>query len=115
LGTQGQALQARFIDGYADELRSDIQDQLVLTTGQPIARPNVTSASDVRASSSVNTGSDFRPDASNLGVAEIRNEVADAQIAGRTRIGKVNNYLDGITKEAKGASEKSADDVKEWK
>ena len=115
LGAQGQALQARFIDGYADELRSDIQDQLVLTTGQPIARPNVTSASDVRASSSVSAGSDFRPDASNLGVAEIRNEVADAQIAGRRRIGTVNNYLDGITKEAKGASEKSADDVKEWK
>lgn len=115
LGAQGQALQARFINGYADELRSDIQEELVLTQGQPVARPNVSSASDVRGKSAVGTAGNQASISPDIDNENIRDEVGQAQQSGKARIETVRNYLGSVTKSANGASEESADAVKEWK
>lgn len=115
LGAQGQALQARFIDGYADELRSDIQDQLVLSPGQPIERPNVASASDVRGKSAVGSAGNREATNPEIDNGKIRDEVGQAQQSGKARIETVRSYLGKVTKSADGASEEAADAVKEWK
>jgi hypothetical protein len=39
LSPEGQALQGKFIESYAEKLRDGIEDKLVLTPGQPISRP----------------------------------------------------------------------------
>ena len=113
MSAQGQQLQARFVETYADRLHDDIEGQLTLPEFAPVSRPAVTSQGSVRArgpSGGGGAGSlDSAPDTS--GISE---EVRAAQARGRGRIGQSRGNLDAVTRGAKGASEEAADDVKEW-
>lgn len=113
LSAEGQALQARFVDSYADSLREGIEDKLVLAPGKPVSKPSVSSAADVRGNSKVGTGGGQQA-RENATPGSVRAEVNAAQQSGRKRIDTINNFLDATTKGARGASEDAADDVKKW-
>ncbi|RDV07405.1 conjugal transfer protein TraG [Sphingorhabdus pulchriflava] len=115
LSAEGQALQARFIDGYADTLRDNIEDKLVLAAGKPISKPSVSSAANVKANSKVGSSSSDRPSIGKMSPDSIGAEVDRAQKSGRQRIDTIRDYLEGATRDAKGASENAADEVKKWK
>lgn len=113
MSARGQQLQARFVEGYADQLNAEILGDLVLPPSAPVARPSVSSAESVRGSvrlggvpASLNAPSSERED--------IARDVDRVQQQGDRRIGTVKGYLDGKTRDAKGASAEAADDVKEW-
>src|SRR5690606_27186979 len=53
LSPEGQALQGKFIESYAQQLRDGIEDRLVLQPGQAVSRPNVDDAEAVRGRASV--------------------------------------------------------------
>ncbi|WP_017183244.1 hypothetical protein [Sphingobium xenophagum] len=113
MSAQGQQLQARFVETYADRLHDDIEGQLTLPEFAPVSRPAVTSQGSVRArgpSGGGGSGS-LGPAPDTSGISE---EVRGAQARGRRLIGQSRGNLDVVTRGAKGASEKAADDVKEW-
>jgi conjugal transfer mating pair stabilization protein TraG len=114
LSAQGQELQARFIEQYADKLHEDIADDLVLTHGKPVAKTGFSSPSIVRKSASFEPAGDLPRTGIGVDVQSIGKEVEAAQTAGRKRIGIVRGHLQGLTKGAQGATESAADDVKEW-
>ena len=114
LSPAGQALQAKFVESYAGTLRSDIEDKLVLVPGQPVSRPSVLGADGVRQSASVGPGGSGQPPGAGPDPQSVHDEVTRMQQAGRQEIGRVKGQLDGATKGARGASDKSADEVKEW-
>jgi conjugal transfer mating pair stabilization protein TraG len=114
LSAEGQALQARFVDSYADTLRDGIEDQLVLAPEMPVSKPGVSSAADVRGNSNVRSGSSSQA-AGNAMPGSVRTEVNAAQESGRKRIDTIRDYLEGTTKGARGADDESADNVKEWR
>jgi conjugal transfer mating pair stabilization protein TraG len=109
---EGQALQSKFIGSYAEQLREGIDDRLVLTTGQPVSRPAISSANSVRGRAQIGGGS--QASLPQLDVGSIQDEVQRAQATGRQMISGSRSRLDGVTKAAKGASAEAADDVKEW-
>jgi conjugal transfer mating pair stabilization protein TraG len=113
MSAQGQQLQARFVESYADRLHDDIEGQLTLPEFAPVSRPAVTSQGSVRAHGPSGGGG-----SGNLGAAPdtsgISEEVRAAQARGRGRIGQSRSNLDATTRAAKGASEEAADEVKEW-
>lgn len=112
LSPEGQALQARFIESYAEQLRDGIDDRLVLTTGQPVSRPAISDASAVRRRAQIGEGgAGAIPE---VVVGSIDVEVQRAQSAGRQTIGSSKSRLDAVTKGAKGASTEAADGVKGW-
>lgn len=108
----GQALQAKFIESYAEQLRDGIDDRLVLTGGQLISRPSISGATSVRARAQI--GADVQASVPQVDAGGIQDEVQRAQSAGRQRIGSSRSGLDAVTRGAKGASAEAADDVKEW-
>jgi len=112
ISPEGQALQAKFIESYAEALRDGIEDRLVLIPGQPMSRPGISDAGSVRGRASV--GGDVSSTVPQVDTQGIRDEVQRAQGAGRQRIGVSRGRLDAATKGAQGASAESADDVKEW-
>ena len=112
LSPEGQALQAKFIESYAEELRDGIEDRLVLIPGQPVSRPDISDAGSVRGRPSV--GGKVSSTVPQVDTQGIRDEVQRAQGAGRQRIGGSRGRLDAVTKGAQGASSEAADDVKEW-
>jgi len=113
LGAEGRALQARFIDSYADVLRDNIEDQFVLNSGSAVARPNVSGPADVRRRSAVGDNiEDSVPSAPDL--APIQNEVSQVQSNGNGRVGKARDALRQSTKDVRGASADAADEVKKW-
>ena len=112
LSPEGQALQAKFIESYAEQLRDGIDDRLVLVPGQPVARPTVSGAASVRGRSQTSSGSPGSVPQPRAG--EIQEEVQRAQATGRQRISGSRGRLDVSTKAAQGASAEAADDVKEW-
>lgn len=114
LSAEGQALQARFVDSYADTLRDSIEDQLVLAPGKPVSKPSISSAADIKGNSKVGTGGG-QPAGDSSTPGSVREEVKAAQQSGRKRIDTIRDYLDGTTKGAQGASENAADEVKKWK
>lgn len=113
MSAQGQQLQARFVESYADRLHDDIERQLTLPEFAPVSRPAVTSQGSVRAHGPSGGGG-----SGSLGAAPdtsgIRHEVRAARARGRGRIGQSRDNLDDVTRGAKGATEEVADDVKEW-
>lgn len=112
LSPEGQALQGKFIESYADQVRDGIKDRLVLAPGLPISRPNITGAGSVRGRAQTDgAGSSTVPQ---LDAGNIHDEVQRAQAAGRQTISGSKGRLNAITKGAQGASAESADDVKEW-
>lgn len=112
LSPEGQALQAKFIESYAEQLRDGIDDRLVLVPGKPVFRPAISSAGSVRGRAQ--TGGGGSDSAARVGVGGLRDEVQRAQAAGRQKITGSRGRLDAITKGAQGASAEAADDVKEW-
>jgi conjugal transfer mating pair stabilization protein TraG len=113
MSARGQQLQARFVESYAERLNDEIADDLVLPASQPVARPSVTSPGSVRGSVRIGgvPGSLSGPGSER---EDIAGEVDRAQRLGNQRIGTVKSYVDGKTRDAKGASAEAADDVKEW-
>jgi conjugal transfer mating pair stabilization protein TraG len=112
LSPEGQALQGKFIESYAEQLRDGIEDRLVLTPGQPISRPSVTGPGSVRGRAQIGGGGSGTVPQVDPGA--FHDEVQRAQDAGRQRIRGSRGRLDAVTKGAQGASAEAADDVKEW-
>lgn len=112
LSPEGQALQAKFIESYAEQLRDGIDERLVLVPGQPVSRPAVSGAGSVRGRAQ--TGGGDSGSVPRVGGGDLRGEVQRAQAAGRQKITGSRGRLDAITKGAQGASAEAADDVKEW-
>ncbi len=112
LSAEGQALQSKFIESYADQLRNQIQDQLVLAPGQSVSRPSVTGADDVRGRAKV--GGSVPSSIPQVSAGPIGDEVRRAQSDGHRSIGGMKDSLNSATRTANGASEGGADDVKEW-
>lgn len=112
LSPEGQALQAKFIESYAEQLRDGIDDRLVLAPGLPVSRPAISSAGSVRGRAQ--TGGGGSGSVPRVGGGDLREEVQRAQAAGRQKITGSRGRLDAITKGAQGASAEAADDVKEW-
>lgn len=112
LSPEGQALQAKFIESYAEQLRDGIEDRLVLAPGQSVSRPNISGADAVRSAASIGGG--IPSSVPQVDTNGIRDEVDRIQGAGRQRIEESRDHLDAVTRRARGASDKAADDVKEW-
>ncbi|WP_324260327.1 hypothetical protein U4960_09055 [Altererythrobacter sp. H2] len=112
LSPEGQALQAKFIEGYAEQLRDGIEERLVLAPGQPVSRPAISGAGSVRGSAQ--TGGGGLGTVPQVDAGNIHDEVQRAQAAGRPKISGSRGRLDAVTKGAQGASAEAADDVKEW-
>jgi conjugal transfer mating pair stabilization protein TraG len=112
ISPEGQALQAKFIESYAEQLRDRIDDRIVLTAGQPVARPSISGQTSVRARAQFGEGT--QASVPQADPASVQDEVLRAQSAGRQRVGSSRSRLEAVTKEAKGASAEAADDVKEW-
>jgi conjugal transfer mating pair stabilization protein TraG len=112
LSPEGQALQAKFIESYAEELREGIEDRLVLAAGQSVSRPNISGADAVRSGASIGGG--IPSSVPQVDTNGIRDEVDRIQGAGRQRIEESRGHLDAVTRRARGASDEAADDVKEW-
>lgn len=112
LSPEGQALQAKFIESYAEQLREGIQDRLALAPGHAVSRPDVDDADAVRGRASL--GGSVPSAAPQSSPSGIRDEVERFQAAGRQRIGGARERLDTVTGDARGASAEAADDVKEW-
>ncbi|MFZ5667051.1 MAG: conjugal transfer protein TraG N-terminal domain-containing protein [Pseudomonadota bacterium] len=112
LSPEGQALQGKFIESYAEQLRDGIEDRLVLTPGQPISRPSVTGPGSIRGRAQIGGGGSGTVPQVDPG--NVHDEVLRAQDAGRQRIRGSRRRLDEVTKGAQGASAEAADDVKEW-
>jgi len=112
LSAEGQALQGKFIESYAEQLRDGIEDRLVLTPGQPISRPSVKGPGSVRGRAQIGGGSSGN--VPQVDASAISDEVQRVQDAGRQRIRGSRGRLDAVTKGAQGASAEAADDVKEW-
>jgi len=112
LSPEGQALQAKFIESYAEQLRDGIDDRLVLAPGLPVSRPAISSAGSVR--DRAQTGGGGSGSVPRVGGGDLREEVQRAQTAGHQKITGSRGRLDAITKGAQGASAEAADDVKEW-
>jgi conjugal transfer mating pair stabilization protein TraG len=112
LSPEGQSLQAKFIESYAEQLRDGIEDRLILPPGEPVSHPTISGPSAVRGRISIGGGA--TPSVPRVAPGEIHDEVQRAQAAGRQRIGGSRGRLDAVTKGAQGASAESADDVKEW-
>jgi conjugal transfer mating pair stabilization protein TraG len=112
LSPESQALQGKFIESYAEQLRDGIEDRLVLTPGQPISPPSVTGPGSVRARAQIGGGGSGN--VPQVGPGTIHDEVLRAQDTGRQQIRRSRGRLDAVTKGAQGASAEAADDVKEW-
>lgn len=112
LSSEGQALQSKFIESYAEQLRGQIEEQLVLAPGQAVSRPSISGAVDVRER--LKFGGNVPNVMPSVGIGSIGKEVRGAQAEGRKSIGGMKNSLNSATRTANGASEGGADDVKEW-
>ncbi|QQN74017.1 conjugal transfer protein TraG N-terminal domain-containing protein [Croceicoccus sp. YJ47] len=112
LSPEGQALQAKFIESYAERLRDGIDDRLVLAPGLPVSRTAILSAGSVRGRAQ--TGGGGSGSVPRVGAGDLHEEVQRAQAAGRQKITGSRGRLDAITEGAQGASAEAADDVKEW-
>lgn len=112
LSPEGQALQGKFVESYAEQLRDGIDDRLVLTPGEAVSRPTISGPAAVRGRASIGGGAP--PSVPQVTPGDVHDEVQRAQAAGRQRIGGSRGRLDAVTKGAQGASSEAADDVKEW-
>ncbi|MEL7199325.1 MAG: conjugal transfer protein TraG N-terminal domain-containing protein [Pseudomonadota bacterium] len=113
MSAQGQQLQSRFVESYADGLNDEIASELVLPDGAPVARPNVGSAGGVRGSVRLGSVPSSLGDPSN-GREEIADDVSQRQSEGSRGIVQRRGSLNRTTRDAQGASAEAADNVKEW-
>src|SRR3546814_16325298 len=114
MSAQGQQLQARFVESYADRLHDDIEGKLTLPEFAPVSRPAVSSPGDVRARGPSGGGG-----SGNLSAASdpsgIGQEVRAAQNRVRGRTDQSRGNLDNVNHGPKGASEEAAETVKQGK
>lgn len=113
MSAQGQQLQARFVESYADGLNDEIASELILPDAAPVARPTVGGASGVRGSVRLGGVPGSLGDSSDA-KDEIARDVGRRQSEGSRSIEQRRGRLDRTTQGAQGASAKAADDVKEW-
>lgn len=115
LSPKGQALQHKFVESYADNIRSGVEGELVLPPGAPIGTPSVTNPASVRATAPL--GVIPAPGVLPQGPhpSTIHDEVVGKQGSGQQRISGERSRLEGLTGGARGASAEAADEVKEWK
>jgi conjugal transfer mating pair stabilization protein TraG len=108
LSGTGQALQAKFVKNYADQVQAGVSEKLILPATPPIARPGPDQAHSVNilppggertASSQPN---------------DLHESVSAAQTTGRRKIAAQHDALSDLTRDAKGASPEAADRVKKW-
>ena len=114
LSAAGQALQAKFVDSYADNLRDEIGDKLVLAPGAGVSRPAVSSGNSVPAHSSVSGGASPVGAPVHVDVTDLKEEVGAARSSGHRRVGQAHAGLQRVTDGARGASADITDQVKEW-
>jgi conjugal transfer mating pair stabilization protein TraG len=112
LSPGGQALQAKFIESYGEQLRDGIEDRLVLAPGQAVSRANISGAEAVRSRASV--GGSLPSAMAQVDTGGIHDEVESMQAAGRQRIDAGRDRLDAVTRGARGATAEAADEVKKW-
>jgi len=112
LSSEGQALQSKFIESYAEQLRNQIEGQLVLAPGTAVSRPSISGADEVRGRA--NVGAASSSSVGRVDVGSIADEVRRAQAEGHKSINGMKGSLNSATRTANGASEGGADDVKEW-
>jgi conjugal transfer mating pair stabilization protein TraG len=115
LSGKGQALQRKFVEGYAGQIRSEVERELVLKPGPAIQRTGLPTADAIRSEQSGINSPPIRGATPGPDAATIRDEVARQQGAGRSQIDAVHSELDRLTADAKGASAGAADGVKKWK
>lgn len=113
LSPRGQQLQARFVESYAERLQENIESEISLPAFSAVSRPEVGSQDQVRERGGVrsSSGADW-PEAPDR--FDIQSAVGAARQQGTQRIRAVRDGLESKTKDAKGASEQAADDIKEW-
>ena len=112
LSPEGQALQGKFIESYAEQLRNGIEGHLVFSPGQPVSRSAITGEAAIRGRAQ--TGGGGSGNVPQVDPGDLHDEVQRTQTAGRRRIGGARGRLNAVTEGAQGASAESADKVKEW-
>jgi len=112
LSAEGQALQARFVASYADKLREDIDDRLVLAPGPDVDRLQIKGTDGIRASATSRSDSQSPP--RKVDPTPVHDEVQSKQSIGHARIKSARDQLGRVTRNAHGASAEAADDVKKW-
>jgi len=112
LSAQGQALQGKFVESYAGQLRENIEDQLALAPGPQVGRPSASDAASVRGRSSVGGGASGA--IPTVDPSSLHDEVDAARTAGSRRIEDARSNLRRVTESARGASAEAADEVKKW-
>lgn len=115
LSPKGQALQRKFVESYAGEIKSEVEGELVLPPVAPIGSPSVSTPASVRRAAPLGPVPDPGELPQSPAPSTIHDEVVGQQGAGRQRIGGNRTRLEGVTGGAKGASAEAADEVKEWK
>ena len=109
----GRALQAKFIAGFADQVRGEIEDRLTLPPGPTVERTTVSRAGDVQDHTAA-LGTDSAQHRQDTAAREIADAVREANTTGGARIKASRGDLERVTQKAKGASPEAADDVKQW-
>lgn len=107
LSPKGQALQGKFIESYTDKIRIEVSGSLTLPASAPIEHP------PGRPTASV-SGRGKRLDNTLAETPSLHDDVLRAQDAGRHRIAAQRSELDDLTRGARGASAKAADEAKKW-
>jgi conjugal transfer mating pair stabilization protein TraG len=108
LSPLGQALQAKFVESYAEQVRAGVADKLTLPSAPPLQHPSTAPARPVVAPRL----SGGRPVGSSA--SDIHATVVEAQERGRGAIASQSKQLGDLTADAKGASAERADRVKKW-
>jgi conjugal transfer mating pair stabilization protein TraG len=105
----GQALQAKFVESYAEEVRAGVAGKLALPPKAPIERPAAPGGTAVGSSPRRQSRRITPPDNS-----AIHNAVSERQAKGAQAIQSQRSELERLTKDAKGASAAAADEIKKW-
>ena len=112
LGAKGQALQVRFIESYAAELREGMKDRLILEKGQRAPHSGAAMPGAIPERSGAVT--QRRGSAAAEPGAGLKSEVDQARSEGRRKLDAARRDLERVTDPARGASGEAADAVKEW-
>ena len=107
LSPRGQALQGKFVESYADKIRTEVSGSLTLPAAAPIEHPRGQPHERV-------SGGSKRLASAPADTPTFHNEVQRAQDAGRHRIDAQRSELDDLTRDTRGASGKAADEAKKW-
>lgn len=107
LSAAGQTLQRKFVESFADQVRTDVEGKLAMPKAAPLARPEMRQ-NIVHAASPASSPLPQRSHS-------LHAEVQQAQQAGRQRIARQNSMLEDLTRDAKGASPQAATQARTWK